>query len=219
MIQTFSQFGFVQKVTPVRDPVTGQPSGHVVVTMETPARAAAVAKNLNEMIFVLGGTPRPLQVEVARPGPPRGSQSVFDRAVRAAFGGGPEVQAGEDAGAEGSSGGDDQQPDEPAADVELVLVPDSALTAPGSSAAQRAAVRLRALLWKQGKEQDAARAVASKERLALAERQRVHFAKERDKLTRLDRLQASPLFAKLKEIHNVTVHAFRGRGVASIQEN
>jgi RNA recognition motif-containing protein len=62
LVAAFQQFGLVQRVTKVRDPITRTHTGHAVVQFESAERAARVAENLEQRVFVLGGTPRPLQL-------------------------------------------------------------------------------------------------------------------------------------------------------------
>jgi hypothetical protein len=84
------------------------------------------------MVYMLNGTPRAVEASLTVPGPPRGSQSTYDRALRAVFG-------ADDSALQG--------------DVKFVEVPDELALQPGAKPWELAVVALRRMLHAHRKEQ------------------------------------------------------------------
>ncbi|EFN52594.1 hypothetical protein CHLNCDRAFT_138621 [Chlorella variabilis] len=165
--EVFRQFGFPQKAVLVLDPVTRRPSSHAVLWMESQQRARDL--NLRDMVFMLNGTPRAVDATLAVPGPPRGSQSTYDRALRCVFG-------ADDSELEGH--------------ISFVEVPDELLLAGGGAKpAERAAISLRRLLLAHRKEQAELAREKQVRQAELDERQRKQLNDERFKLGRLAQMQ------------------------------
>lgn len=198
--EAFAQFGYPQKVDILRDKVTGQVNGSAIVRMESAERAFHVAQNMQDMVFVLGGSPRPLAVEVAEAGGPRGSQSTYDRALCGVFGQYDDGPAGHAAGAS----------------VEFVKVPvEPPVDAPLE---HRVAVYLRAVLENHRLEQDEARQVVREARSKLAEEQLGVYKSESTKLQRLKELRDGPLFEKMCDLHGLQFRKYRHRGAAPLRQ-
>lgn len=64
----FEQWSDNPDVRLIRDTVTNQSKGHALVTVLSPEHAASLAKDMNEMVFMYSGGPRPLEASVAIPG-------------------------------------------------------------------------------------------------------------------------------------------------------
>eukprot|EP00884_Botryococcus_braunii_P003515 jgi/Botrbrau1/13164/Bobra.242_1s0002.1 len=76
---SFVQWGVVS-AEPLRDPVTGQLTGQAIVQFRDHAQAYNVCRDLQDMVYIMGSTPRPVQALLADPGGPTGNQAVFDKA-------------------------------------------------------------------------------------------------------------------------------------------
>ncbi|KAK9820316.1 hypothetical protein WJX72_008841 [[Myrmecia] bisecta] len=70
----------------IEDPATLQARGHAVVRMNSSRHAKQLEDDISTMVFLLGGTPRPVEAATACPGPPSGSLRVYDDALRQTFG-------------------------------------------------------------------------------------------------------------------------------------
>ncbi|KAL4538961.1 hypothetical protein Ndes2526B_g02770 [Nannochloris sp. 'desiccata'] len=183
--EVFAQHGYPQKAEMLRDKVTRQVNGTALIQMESVDRARKVARNMQDMEFMLGGSPRPLQVEVATPGGPRGSQSVFDRALRAVVG----------------------KHDFEATTLQLIRIPE--VIKETASFEDRAAGCLRELMMTHRTEQDAARQVAREARAVLAHEQKEQFSIERDKMNRLKALHDGQAYKKMCELHTLAIRRLR----------
>lgn len=185
--EVFSQLGYPQRVDVVRDPVSKKHSGHVVVWMESVERAKAVAANLQDMVFLLGGTPRCVEAELARAGPARGSQSVFDRALRAVL------------------GREEGIPAEGKAPVKLELVRVAQADADDEKAPMesRTAAEMRRVVERHAVEQDALRDMVTAERSKLAQEQRDRYLQEKNKLDRMGTMLKWEVFKKVCGAHGL----------------
>lgn len=87
MVRTaFEQFTDDPKVEAPQSVVSERPFGHLLITLKEPKKAEYVMNDLRENIFVMHGTPRPVDASVARPGAPLGSQRLYDAALEDVFG-------------------------------------------------------------------------------------------------------------------------------------
>ena len=168
----------------VHDPVTRLPTGRAVAWMECASRAADLVNNLNDMVFLLAGTPRPLRAARATPGPAAGLQSVYDRALRAVVGTDDTALQGAPAGScsfasacllalrmharpapLGHAALDASRRHTPCPSrcaggtVDFLEVPDSQIRDPGAPPEHRATVLVRRLLQQQEQEHDNLRRV------------------------------------------------------------
>ncbi|KAK9867912.1 hypothetical protein WJX84_010347 [Apatococcus fuscideae] len=82
---TFEQWTGAPAARLIKDAATNQPTGHALVALSSPEHASFLARDMSEMIFMYAGAPRPLEAKVAVPGPPRGAQAVFGRALQTVF--------------------------------------------------------------------------------------------------------------------------------------
>ena len=181
----FAQHGYPQKAEMLRDKVTKQVNGTAIIQMESVDRATKVARNMQDMEYMLGGSPRPLQVELAKPGGPRGSQSVFDRALRAVVG---------------------KHDFEPTT-LQLIRIP--AVIKETASLENRAAGCLRELMTTHRTEQDAARQVAREARAELAKEQVEQFSMESEKMNRLKALHDGQAYKKMCDLHKLAIRRLR----------
>ncbi len=183
--EVFAHHGYPQRAEMLRDKVTKQVNGTAVIQMESADRARKIARNMQDMEFMLGGSPRPLQVEVAKPGGPRGSQSVFDRALRAVVG----------------------KHDFEATTLQLIRIPE--VIKETASFEHRAAGCLRQLMMTHRTEQDAARQVAREARAVLAQEQIEQFSVESEKMNRLKALHDGQAYKKMCDLHNLAIKRLR----------
>ena len=82
-IETADQCGNIRRVC---CPVTGRETGTVFVETSSPLRAESVAVDMQRFLFILGRSPRPAIVGLAKFGPSCGFEGIFDRAVESVFG-------------------------------------------------------------------------------------------------------------------------------------
>lgn len=183
--EVFAQHGYTQKAEMLRDKVTKQVNGTALVQMESVDRALKVARNMQDMEYMFGGSPRPIQVEVAKPGGPRGSQSVFDRALRAVVG----------------------KHDFEATTLQLIRIPE--VIKETASLEDRAAGCLRELMMTHRTEQDAARQVAREARTELALEQVEQFSMESEKMNRLKALHDGQAYKKMCDLHKLAIRRLR----------
>ncbi|GAB4814811.1 hypothetical protein N2152v2_001857 [Parachlorella kessleri] len=198
---TLDQFGYPQRVELLRDPVTGRLSGQAVVWLDSVERAAKVEENLRDMVFLFSGTPRPLAARMAVPGPPRGSQAVYDRALREAFG-------RDDNSLEGL--------------VDFLELPDTVWHSPGATLEHKAAVYLRRLMTHQQlPDMQELKALGWEHSLALAAEQQEDFEREKAKLERLKTLQARqrmmPIYQQLCTQHGLNVRIYKPSGGGALR--
>lgn len=178
LMTAFDRFGYPKQAILLKDPVTGAGNGHDLVRMESVERAVAVADSLSRTMFVLrDGAPRPVRVQVARVGPPGGSQSIFDRATRAVF---------------------NQHATAPLNDdVKLIEIPDSMYAKDHGTEIQRAAIETRCLLRNQLRERVEAGKMAQRAVVELAKRQQVVLEREVSKLRVLKGLISQPVMQQI----------------------
>jgi hypothetical protein len=202
--EAFMQFGMLERVVVVRDKVTGDHAGHAVLTFDHADRAAMVAQNLQEMVFLAGGTPRPLSADVARPGPPRGSQSVFDRALRAVF-----------------RPWDDHNKQTSAMSVpfELVQISDQAAQDPKAVPEHRIAAEVRSLMERFIVQNDEAAKLVKQERALLVEKHENFYEQEREKLSRLQVLLGADFCKQLCRENNVVVKMLKASAAPLVRRH
>ncbi|GMH43114.1 hypothetical protein BSKO_11036 [Bryopsis sp. KO-2023] len=82
----FEQFDQCCKVHRLVDPVSRKETGSALVALEGEKKAEEVCFDMNTYMYVAGGTPRPLDVELVRSGAPEGFESVMDCALETAMG-------------------------------------------------------------------------------------------------------------------------------------
>ena len=183
--EVFAQHGYPQRAELLRDKVTKQVNGTAIVQMESVDRASKVARNMQDMEFMLGGSPRPLQVDVAKSGGPRGSQSVFDRALRAVV----------------------KKHDSESTTLQLIRIPE--VIKENAPLEHKAARCLRELMVTHRVEHDAYRQRAREARAALAQEQVEQYSVEIEKMNRLKELHDGDAYKKMCELHNLTIKRLR----------
>lgn len=77
----FEQFDECCKVQRLVEPVAQESMGHVVIGFEDKEKAANVHSDMNNYLYIAGGTPRPLDVQLFEGGQPKGFESVLDSAI------------------------------------------------------------------------------------------------------------------------------------------
>lgn len=197
-----SQFGNAEKVLLLRDPVTRLYTGHAVVWFEDAQHASAAVQNLQDMMFLLAGTPRPITAEMAVGGMAQGSQSVYDRALHAAFGSYDTAQLFHE---NTKSNGDGVLSNPTASHIvpELVFVPLETENSHDVAPENCAVAALRKLLRKQLVEQDVLREIYEQECIKLSHAHENQYAIEMDKLQRMEAIQESEIFEMACRLHKV----------------
>ena len=71
---TFDQWTASPRARLFKDPATKMPNGHALVSLSNPRHAQYLETDMNDMVFMYAGAPRPLQARVAIPG----ESSTFD---------------------------------------------------------------------------------------------------------------------------------------------
>lgn len=77
----FEQFDQCCKVQRLVDPIAQQSMGHVLIGFEDEEKALNVHYDMNNYLYMAGGTPRPLDVHMFERGHPRGFEWVLDTAI------------------------------------------------------------------------------------------------------------------------------------------
>lgn len=81
----FEQFDECCKVHRLVNPVSVQEAGHILIDFEDEKKAKDVCSDMNTYLYLAGGTPRPLDVQVFDQDGPAGFESVLDIAVKKSF--------------------------------------------------------------------------------------------------------------------------------------
>lgn len=81
----FEQFDECCKVHRLIDPVTQGEAGHILIDFEDVKKAGDVCSDMNTYLYLAGGTPRPLDVQIFDQGGPAGFEAVLDCAIKESF--------------------------------------------------------------------------------------------------------------------------------------
>jgi hypothetical protein len=188
----FDQFGYPQEAFMQVDPVTGLPTGHAVIWMEDYTTAQAVVDNLSDMMFLIGGTPRPMVAKMAAAGGPWGSQGAFDKAL---------AERGACMPAVLPSVGNGKGPGFRLVEVQDIAADDA--HSPLRDRRHVAAMRVRRLLSRHFEEREQLRQEAIRRQWVLHKEHAACYAVEKDKLDRLKKLKDHPLMRQAREAHGV----------------